>query len=386
MTVQRSQGLREAGDVLLIGVDGGASEVKAHEVLVLSTGSELALGLGAASASCCYDAVPGFVPVAIDEQLASFERGEIRPTAAERAQGRLWIDAAARSIAAIAGDAPRRALVGMCMPGLKTRDRRGLAVVRNGPRIPDFLDRLEELLVRDGIALAQPIANLLGDGEASGLGEDVEVRGALRDVDDAYYIGGGTGVAEALKLDGRIVSFDELDGSLRKAWQLDSELGGNFESLISMSGINSSYAERTGRALPVDPADFPEERALLGDTAADEVLERAALALAELVFLRLRDLRAGAAGGEHVLQRVVLGQQLARLFGTPALAPIFRSRVENELARRIAMSADGPNRRRALDGAGLAHGFLRASALRAAPAIGAAAAALSRRATRESVR
>ncbi len=378
-----SRGSRGTEELLLIGVDGGASEVKAHEVLVLSGGSDLVLGLGAASASCCYDVAPGFAPVAIEEQLDALERDELRPTAIEHEQGRLWIDAAARSITAIVGETSRLALVGMCMPGLKSRDKRGIAVARNGPRIPDFLDRLEERLVRDRLALAAPIADLIGDGEASGLGENVDSNGALRDVADAYYIGGGTGVAEVLKLGGRIVSFDELRGSLPKAWQLESAIGRNFESLISMGGINATYAERTGRPAPVDRAEFPEERALAGDGAAIAVLAEAADALAELVHLRLCALQGGAAGREHLLERVVLGQQLARLFGAPELASVFRTRVESALARRIVEVGDRTLSARVLEGEGLAHGFLRASGLRAAPAIGAAAAALRDRAVRE---
>jgi hypothetical protein len=381
-----SRGSRGTEELLLIGVDGGASEVKAHEVLVLGAGSDLVLGLGAASASCCYDLAPGFAPVAIEEQLDAFERDEIQLTAIEREQGRLWIDAAARSITAITGETSRPVLVGMCMPGLKTRDKRGIAVARNGPRIPDFLDRLEERLVRDGLALAAPIADLLGDGEASGLGENVEMHGALRDVADAYYIGGGTGVAEVLKLGGRIVAFDELRESLPKAWQLESAIGRNFESLISMRGINATYAERTGRPAPVDRSEFPEERALAGDSAAVEVLAEAAEALAELVHLRLCALQGGAAGRGHLLERVVLGQQLARLFSTPELASVFRAHVEIALARRVFESDDPALSARVLDGAGLAHGFLRASGLRAAPAIGAAATALRDRAGHETGR
>lgn len=359
--------LRVSNELLCIGVDGGASEVKVHEVLVLAQEPELVLGLGAASASCCYDLAPGFAPVDVGRQLVEHERSAVDLAPAERAQGRLWIEAAARSIAAIAAESQRRALVGICMPGLKTRDRRGVAVVRNGPRIPDFLDRLEEEIVRAGIALAAPIGDLIGDGEACGLGENFESHGALRDVANAYYVGGGTGVAEALKLDGRVVSFDAISGSIPKAWQLSSARGVNFESSISMGGINAEYARRTGRRLPLARADHPEARALAGDTVAADVLGAAAEDLAELVFLRLDALRSGAAGREHVLERVVLGQQLAPLFGSSELAPFFRSRVESALAERIRSSGYGD---------GVARGFLRASSLRAAPAIGAAAAAL----------
>src|SRR6185503_2325073 len=106
---------------VLIGVDGGATEVKAHQVLVLSTGDGLTLGLGAASASCCYDQMLGFEPVPMAQQLLAWQRGAIDLTERERQQGHLWIEAAAHAIASVASEAGRDVVhVGMCMPGLKT--------------------------------------------------------------------------------------------------------------------------------------------------------------------------------------------------------------------------------------------------------------------------
>jgi hypothetical protein len=404
---------------ILIGVDGGASEVKAHQVLVLSP----SLALGAASASCCYDAAPGFDPVPLAEQLVALERRRVRPTRMEIAQGDLWVDAAASTIAAVAAEAADpadanrpRVRVGVCFPGLKTADGRGLAVVRNGPRVPDFLDRLEGRLERAGLVLVRPIPPLLSDGDACGIGENVHVQGMLRAVSSAYYIGGGTGLAEALKISGEIVSFDALRGWMPKAWAMESALGGSFEQRISMGGINVAYAARSGRPVPVQHDEFPEQRAARGDVHAIAVMDVAARALAELVFARMRALAKGrraipsstavasraadavgsraadaavaraaeAAGGERAsqawpstfLDRVVFGQRLAHLFADESLREVFRDVVEVALAEHILHADDPALAEHYLAQSHVRSGLLCASSLRAAPALGAAAVAL----------
>jgi predicted NBD/HSP70 family sugar kinase len=395
---------------LLIGVDGGATEVKAHEVLVLSDPAELDgelratpnLALGAAGASCCYDVAPGFEPVPLALQLAAYAEKRVQPTSFENAEADLWIDAFASTIAGIASESSASLVrVGLCAPGLKTSDGRGLAVVRNGPRIPDFLDRLEKRLGESSVAFVRPISRLLSDADACGIGERVHAQGMLRGVANAYYIGGGTGLAETMLLSGEIVSFDALSGWLKKAWAFECSAGESFEDRISMGGINAAYARRSGRPLPVHEDEYPEQRALRGDGIALAVMHTAAEALADLIFARIAMLwkgrkaatplparailSSGAGAPLHMrpsthLDRVVFGQRLAHLFTDESLQRVFRDVVASTLALRIQSARDDRLSAHYLDGANLRDGFLCASSLRSAPVLGAAAAALESRA------
>jgi hypothetical protein len=379
-------------DAVLIGVDAGATEVKAHQVLVLSKGGALDLGVGTASASCCYDRVLDFAPVAIDVQLAALAEGKIEPTALEREQGKHWVQAAVGSIVAVAAQARRRrAVIGIGAPGLKTADGRGLAVVRNGPRIPDYARRIEEGVAAAGLELVRGIGPLSGDGDNCGRGEEVDRHGQFRDVPNVYYVGGGTGLAEALKLRGRLVAFDAVREWLPKAWRMTSERGRNFEDSLSTRGINAQYAADSGEPDPIDHDEFPEVRAEAGDRIADGVMREAAVTLAELVFDRMLRVRRGIGVGRVTgmrnaeqrhpylgtfLDRVVVGQRLGRIFGDPHFVQVFRQRVEEALAQRLRTSPYVRMRARYLAGERLKPGFLRASRLRFAPAVGAAAAAL----------
>lgn len=341
----------ERGTVL-IGLDGGATKLAAHEVVALSDSEAAPLALGGGAA---VERVPlGFAPVALDEQLA--ERDSPRIDALEREAGRAWIAAAARAIAGAAGDR-RRLRLGVCMPGLKTEDARGICVLRHGPRMPRFADELETELASLGFDLVARVPRLIGDGEACGLGEIAADGGSFRGCAQAYYVGGGTGVAEAIVLDGVVRTLDAI--GLPRAWELRRAGGECFEDLVSMKGINAR-APRGGAAL----AEHVEERAVAGDRTAARTLVDAAEALAELVALRAKSLCL-LAGGPRRLERVVLGQRTASLFTDVRLDAWFRGPLEHALASRIARSA----------GSALPTDFLRASRLRAAPAIGAAATA-----------
>lgn len=372
------------GEALLIGVDGGASEVKAHAVLVLAEGEALTLALAPEAASTCYERCAGFEPLPIDEQLFVLDRDHVQLGAAEREQGRLWVEGAASAILSVASQAEcERAYVGVCMPGLKSRDGRGILALKNGPRMPAYLAELEAALAAGGLELARPIPALASDGDASALGEECDPHGALRGVANAYCLGGGTGVAEAFKLAGELVSLDALAPHVRKAWELESALGAGFEELVATRGINARYAARSATHVPGDRGEYPETRAKAGDRVAREVLGDTARALAELVFARFVALQAGApksARGQlprpgTLLDRVVIGQRLGQLYADPELAEFLRDVCEAELAGALERSRDRMLREHYLDGGALRANLIHASKLRAAPALGAAALA-----------
>jgi predicted NBD/HSP70 family sugar kinase len=377
-----------SSETILIGVDGGATEVRAHEILALPRRALLeapSYGLGAASASRLYDRARGFRPLPLSTQLLASERGKIEPSGIERAQARLWIEAAAEVVSAVAAQAGfERARIGVCMPGLKTANRRGIAVMKHGPRIPDYLDRLEEKLAAAGLRLAQPSGRLSSDGEACAHGEEAGAQGNLRGVGCAYYVGGGTGIAEGIKVDGRIHGLDAFRGRIRKAWQIETGGGRTIEDLLSPKGMNAAYAQAIRRKLPLDAQDHPERRAAEGDERAKHVLRRAAEALADLVVDRMLALRRGLDASREpsagvrvapntILDRVVVGQRLGQILADPAHAEVFRVPSEAALAKKILGTGDGALRKHYLEGTTLKDGFLVPSLLRAAPAIGAAA-------------
>jgi hypothetical protein len=377
-------------DTLLIGVDGGATEAKAHAVTCEDWQTPAGFRLRDEQASRVYPTVADFVPVPVTDQFSQRNAGDIRLTEGERTQGTAWIAATAEAIGDVAKQCgAQRILVGVGMPGLKTPDGRGICVINNGPRLPEYLDQLESKLADAGLTLAAPVAALGSDADYCGLGEEFAADGLFRDVSDAYYFGGGTGIADAMKLDGELVRFDQAKAWLQKSWQLASAMGPTFEKLISAKSLNAVYAGLR----PDGESAFPEAAAATGDPIAQTWLRTASMILAELVFERLWTIKNGRASAAHrgdayqaletdhphrgtVLQRVIIGQRIGQLYANPDHHAAFAGPFEQCLARLISQSDDRGLINATLRGPDqLKPGLVQASKLRAAPALGAAVAA-----------
>lgn len=221
---------------------------------------------------------------------------------------RAWILAASDAILEVAGET-RRLRFGMGMPGRKTDDGRGIAHALHGPVEPRFADLLEDELSRRGVELLAPCTGLGDDGVLGCTGELLGRRGSLRGVSCGYYVGGGTGLAEAFVIDGSVVPFERAPRPLERAWRLaDGEA--TIEERLSVRGINARFRRESGRA------ELPEQGVELGEEAARRVFVRAVWDLVRLVWLREQALALA-------FERVVVAQRLAQVLDHPAVRPIF---------------------------------------------------------------
>lgn len=272
-----ASGVESSEPVRLIGVDGGGSGVRAAAVELCADGS---------FARC----------------------GELRvrdvPTGSDAGA---WIDAAADVIARSA-DGAEQVLFGMGMPGRKTEDGRGIAHALHGPTCPRFLERLEGILAQRGVQLVAPCARLEDDGVLGCAGELWGADGGLRGATTGYFIGGGTGLAEAFVFHGAVVAFENAPRSLERAWRI-ADGAATFEERISVRGLNRRYREEGGAF------DQPEDGARAGEEVAGRVFERAVWDLVRLVWLREQALAL-------TFERVVVSQRLARILSSEAVAPI----------------------------------------------------------------
>lgn len=367
---------------ILVGVDGGATSVRAHVVVV--RGGLLAATGAAAAETFAADGVV-FEPVPLAQQLDEQARGATTPTAAERresaARARSLAAATARALAAELGLDPQapaqelaarlagRALrIGWCWPGLKSADGRGVLVAKNGPRALDFAGEVESALRERGIELASPLPPPMSDGLACGLGERLAEQGALRGVQHGWYFGGGTGLAEAALVDGAVRTVDALGPGWKRGWELRSRtLQTGYEELLSARGVDEAWRAAKGTSPPA--GTHAVDAALAGDEAARTVLRRSAAALAELAMERLLRLHADRG---LVLQRVVVGQRLGAWLADERLADCLSSVLRAELASRLASEAPPAVLRTWLPEGVERPERVVASLLHAAPALGAA--------------
>jgi len=379
-------------DVLLIGIDGGATEVKAHEVPVSGSWRNPKFQLGSHSASRKYKMLPDFKPVDVLQQIKERNENATRLTDEEKEQGRAYILSTAEAVKEIAGSiGKKRVLIGMGMPGLKTEDGRGINAINYGARTPDFLDQLEHALQDAGIELLAPVARLGSDADYCGIGEDKAADGQFRRVQDAYYLGGGTGIADAMKLNGELVPFDHTKDWLQKAWQIPCFYGPTFEKFVSAKSMNEAFAhlEKSTLSDYVAKGKFAQVEALKGNPRAKLVMDVLAYLLAELLFERMHTLYAGREDAKYrgagylalktdhpyrgkFFQRLVIGQRIGNIYADKEYRKILRSPLHTHLATMLQEFAPEKMQEAYLKNGRIRTGLIVPSKLREAPAIGAA--------------
>ncbi len=379
---------------LLIGVDGGATKINACVININQTNI---FSRGNFSVELAYSEIPGylsnFTPIDIRTQLFERENHSVKPTPEEEQQGAVIVDACAQAIESIAQKSGLQNIIaGIGFPGLKTGDKRGIEAMANGPRMVHFSELLEKRLKMRSINFITPVHQLGSDADYCGIGENFSQDGLFRDVSTAYYLGGGTGAADALKIDNELFPFDGIKDWMAKSWEMKNAKNISMEQFASAGGIQKLYAVNLG----IEPAEitgnniFPNEiaiRAINGDSAAQDTFSQISENLAMLLFERITTLYAGWLSKftflnpgrqmpkkNHpyrgkILDRIVIGQRLGELWNTPAGEKLIRVQVEKTLDDLIQKEP-------ALDSSAKEYykspgRLIKISELRDAPAIGA---------------
>ncbi|MGD9899030.1 MAG: hypothetical protein AB7T22_07885 [Calditrichaceae bacterium] len=379
---------------LLIGVDGGATKINA---CVINRDQNNLFSRGNLSAEIAYSEIHGYLsnfsPIDIRTQLVERENHSVNLTLEEEQQGSVIIEACAQAIEFIAKKSGHQNIIaGIGFPGLKTGDKRGIEAMANGPRMVHLSDLLEKRLQMKSINFVTPVNQLGSDADYCGIGENFSQNGLFRDVSTAYYLGGGTGAADALKIEGELIPFDRIKDWMAKSWEMKNSKNVSLEQYTSAGGIQKIYAVNMG----VDPAEitgnniFPDEiarRAVNGDSAAQDTFSQVSQNLAMLLFERITTLYAGwlskftflnpdrqipkknhPCRGKY-FDRIVIGQRLGELWNSPAGDKLIRMPVEDALDDLIQMEP-------ALDLSAKKYykspgRLIKISELRDAPAIGA---------------
>jgi predicted NBD/HSP70 family sugar kinase len=386
-------------DFTLIGIDGGATKVSAWVVSV--NAKDQSFSLTDDHAELSYSTLdtfqPDFSPVGLDIQLAEYQANKSKPTAQEIQQGEAYVDSCSRvvkSLVQTTGNHP--VLIGLGMPGLKTADKRGIAMVANGPRIIKYASQIEKKLKEAGVELIAPVAHIGSDADYCGIGEKYARDGSFRNIRNAYYLGGGTGAADALLLKGQLVPFDQTKSWLAKSWEMKNDLGLSLERYASASGIQHIYSLKSGIEIQKLNEDkiYPPilaNKALEGDKAAVETFSDCAKYLALLFYERIVSLYCGSQEIfefinpnrdklekshpyiKYVFDRISVGQRLGDLLSSRSGSQILTQPLVVNLAQLIDQSECLPEKAKQhyLHNQELRNERLIFSPLREAPALGA---------------
>ena len=349
-------------EIVLIGVDGGASKVLVHKVDILTNPMRFVALKPyievAYNTSEAYN--PKFKPIVLSRQLKEHRNNAVKQTKTEADQEVALLESFTKAIRTILGnEVTQDVVIGVGLPGLKTKNGRGISAMANGPRMPKFLDKLEKVLKKEGYTTLHPIQVIGSDADYCGLGEQWGDAGGMRGVDSAYYFGVGTGIADAMLLRGKSVPFDACKPWIAKTWEMMANEDQSYENLLSAKGIQARYGALTNQSLEeLDKLEiYPwqiYERALDGEEIALEVAQETAQALAELLYHRITTLALGAPEtllqdasrqleSEHeyigeVFQRIVIGQRLGDIWEFKNFTPLLLDPVNEKLGRMIHSS------------------------------------------------
>lgn len=301
-------GVVEPG-ISCIGVDGGATGFRLARVKFvpghgLQTCSQVLRG--------DWPRDPDFVPLPIAEQQAQL--ADPRRSSAEQKLEGAWVQALAQGIRQLLaqgneeGEGPGPLRLGIALPGHKDLQGRGVLLMARGPRLLNFCSLLESEL-NEGQEVA--LCPLGSDGQDGGLGEEWAGEGSFAGRPSAFYLGLGTGLAEAAKVDGTLLDVKGMARGGAPPWEaLVPGESCTIEEAASLGSILKRLEEDRG------PGLRPLDAARAGEPLALRLLERSARVLGAWLVQRIR-----AAGGEGAepITRIVIGGSGAQLLGDPKL-------------------------------------------------------------------
>ena len=164
---------------------------------------------------------PSYQPTPLGVQIEENNSKSILIRKAEKKQGNVIVELL-QNVIANNSDSE----IGICFPGIK--DAYGVTILANGPRIPKLLKRLNN------------VNTLYNDSDCCITGELVSNIGKMNDVQNGIYIGGGTGIADGILLNGKIINLN-IDENPKKSWELTLPHGLTVESLLSPGGMLKNH-------------------------------------------------------------------------------------------------------------------------------------------------
>jgi len=388
-------------EYIIIGIDGGGSKVSAGiiESSDLSTFTFKSLSQQFYNERSEFNS--DFSPVAMDIQLNEYNKEEYNITKDEVLQGIAIIESFHNSIINL--NIKKPILMGIGMVGLKTKDLRGIGAIANGPRMPKFCIQLENALNKSNIHLHKPIQYIGSDADNCGIGEEYGKDGLFKDIQNAYYIGGGTGTADALKLKNELIPLDNISSWIAKTWEILNENNISMEQYTSLQGIQSIYSSYS--EIPInklcDESIYANEifsRALENEQAALLTCADITKYMSILIVERIETVFSGwqnkfellnpkhsVLDNNHpyknnLLERIIIGQGLGKLFHLSKNTPLLWDPLHNNIYNMIQKSRVLPSKAKNFffENGTLKKGFIMTSNLDNSAILGAGITAIYR--------
>ena len=272
-------------DDLLAGIDCGATKVMVQSGTYCSKTSKISPG--SIYHELHYSDHPGwnfnFKPIPLNIQKDEYQSSNISLTSEEIDQGNVMIETIVSSIKII-----EDYKIGLCFPGIKSHE--GIVVMANGPRIPNLTHHID------------PVKDILNDSDCCVIGELKSTIGMMQDTENGIYIGGGTGIADGIILNGEILNITNTVG-VPRCWEISVSSNETVETLLSPAGIIKRYNDQNNTDVKV-LADLIHKKGF------NRIMDDALGAFLKLVEVRERFFKSQ----NEEIKDIVLGQRLGKFF------------------------------------------------------------------------
>ena len=296
-------------DDLLAGIDCGATKVMVQSGAYCSKTNKVSPG--SIYHEFHYSDHPGwnfnFKPIPLNIQKDEYQSSNISLTDKEIDQGNVIIETIVSSIKII-----EDYKIGLCFPGLKSHE--GIVVMANGPRIPNLAHHID------------PVKNILNDSDCCVIGELKSTIGMMQDTENGIYIGGGTGIADGIILNGEILTLTNTVG-VPRCWEINVSSNETVETLLSPAGIIKRYNDQNNTDVKV-LADLIHKKGF--NRIMDDALE----AFLKLVEVRERFFKSQ----NEEIEDIVIGQRLGKFFND--LGEKYLERFQSGTKIPIKISSD----------------------------------------------
>ena len=287
---------------LLLGLDGGATKILA-QTSTIDPRSSLIIPKKEYHESNYRDSLKfdsGFLPIDLAQQKKEAKENNYSISEQEINQSASVIDTIVKVILSSVRE-KQISKVGLCFPGIKTANYDGISIMANGPRNINMLSMINKMLkpkLDNGIS----IKTIYDDSECCVIGEWKSSIGKLRDCKNAIYVGSGTGIADGIILNNKIV-----DKDIERSWELIMPTGESVEQCLSLGGMLSQWNKEKEKSIKAIISLFDHAR--LGDSFANTIIEKAAKAFAFLIDKRIEFFQFHNATPE----KIVIGQRLGNI-------------------------------------------------------------------------
>ena len=184
----------------------------------------------------------------------------------------------------------------------------------NGPRIPNLTHHIN------------PVKNILNDSDCCVIGELKSTIGMMQDTENGIYIGGGTGIADGIILNGEILNITNTVG-VPRCWEISVSSNETVETLLSPAGIIKRYNDQNNTDVKV-LADLIHKKGF------NRIMDDALGAFLKLVEVRERFFKSQ----NEEIKDIVIGQRLGKFFND--LGEKYLERFQSGTKIPIKISSD----------------------------------------------